>query len=874
MTTTRNYSSIYNIKDFARNALMPKYFDVNEVNDLNVGLLGMTTELITSGFEDNFNTVSMYLKELFPNTATMSETIYTYASLFQISELFATPASMDIILMVKESDILTLGTINGNVREFVVDCDTIIDVQGLQYMLDYDVKIRAKRYLDDYIFTSVYDFEYRNSLNPSTSSPYIKNIRYNGEEGKYIGLMVTVHQVNKFKQEEVIINNTRINYPKFKIQYDDMLANFEVFYKSPNMTEETQLTKRLKNSVPIEQPFCYYSFKDNNEIEISFSTREKSFHPDFNSDIRIEYYTTKGTKGNYPLYKGNIMDIVVSPQSERYQYLSSVTMFAIPQTDSMGGSNTLAFDDLKKIVNEKFSTINTITTENDLLQYFDNAKYRMGSHMLFVKKRDDVFERLFTAFTLLKDRNNELIHSNTLNLELNLEDIGSAPDEKTAVIKPGTIMKYREGSIDTVEITQQMGRSEEDFRFVNPFLINIITEPSTSVGFYLNSINQKFPLNYQFINDECPVQCICNNVEITRDALHGDDFYELSIDLLNTSGMEPYPVFHDNGEWTENLKVKCIFKDQESSKDLCYIDFQFITYDAEASVMTFKAKLNTDDVLTLNNRLRVTGVKDIITGKTSTKMIGFSDIVIDICVFYKSNEIENHKYSNLEDLNQYKISNIYSSIDHPVSLVYSFDIIRSQLSYLADSDKSIKLRFLPLFSAYDMIDKDKFDDTIDRLRNQYNFLTSVLKLLENNYSIDMKFYNTYGRAKIFTVDDGTLLDRVNCAIRFDLFLLPGSDESQVLNNVRAFISEYFENLNLSVDNSVKISNLIQEIENTFIDVDYLKFVCINEYDSNIQVLRNILPANTTTMDKEQLKEYVPEYVTARDSRIDLRILYS
>ena len=874
MTTTRNYSSIYNIKDFARNALMPKYFDVNEVNDLNVGLLGMTTELITSGFEDNFNTVSMYLKELFPNTATMSETIYTYASLFQISELFATPASMDIILMVKESDILTLGTINGNVREFVVDCDTIIDVQGLQYMLDYDVKIRAKRYLDDYIFTSVYDFEYRNSLNPSTSSPYIKNIRYNGEEGKYIGLMVTVHQVNKFKQEEVIINNTRINYPKFKIQYDDMLANFEVFYKSPNMTEETQLTKRLKNSVPIEQPFCYYSFKDNNEIEISFSTREKSFHPDFNSDIRIEYYTTKGTKGNYPLYKGNILDIVVSPQSERYQYLSSVTMFAIPQTDSMGGSNTLAFDDLKKIVNEKFSTINTITTENDLLQYFDNAKYRMGSHMLFVKKRDDVFERLFTAFTLLKDRNNELIHSNTLNLELNLEDIGSAPDEKTAVIKPGTIMKYREGSIDTVEITQQMGRSEEDFRFVNPFLINIITEPSTSVGFYLNSINQKFPLNYQFINDECPVQCICNNVEITRDALHGDDFYELSIDLLNTSGMEPYPVFHDNGEWTENLKVKCIFKDQESSKDLCYIDFQFITYDAEASVMTFKAKLNTDDVLTLNNRLRVTGVKDIITGKTSTKMIGFSDIVIDICVFYKSNEIENHKYSNLEDLNQYKISNIYSSIDHPVSLIYSFDIIRSQLSYLADSDKSIKLRFLPLFSAYDMIDKDKFDDTIDRLRNQYNFLTSVLKLLENNYSIDMKFYNTYGRAKIFTVDDGTLLDRVNCAIRFDLFLLPGSDESQVLNNVRAFISEYFENLNLSVDNSVKISNLIQEIENTFIDVDYLKFVCINEYDSNIQVLRNILPANTTTMDKEQLKEYVPEYVTARDSRIDLRILYS
>ena len=874
MSTTRNYSSIYNIKDFARNYVMPKYFDVDDVNDLNVGLLGMTTELISSGFEDNFNTVSMYLKELFPNTATMSETIYTYASLFQISELFATPASMDIILMVKESDILNLGTNNGSSREFVVDCDTIIDVQGIQYMLDYDIIIRAKRYLDDYIFTSTYDFEYKNSLNPSTSSPYIKNIRYKGEEGKYIGLMVTVHQVSKFKQEEVIINNTRINYPKFKIKYDDMIANFEVFYKAPNMTTETQLTKRLKNSVPIEQPFCYYSFKDNNEIEISFSTREKSFQPEFNSDIRIEYYTTKGTEGNYPLYKGSIMDIVVSPQSDKYEYLSSVIMFAIPQTDSIGGTDTLEFDDLKKIVNEKFATVNTITTENDLVQYFDNAKYRMGSHMLFVKKRDDVFERLFTAFTLMKDRNSELIHTNTLNLELNLEDIGGRTGDKNAVIKPGTIMQYRDGSIDTVEITKKMGRNEEEFRFMNPFLINIITEPTTSVGFYLNSVNQKFPLNYSYINDECPIQCICNNVEVKRDALHGDDFYELTIDLMNTSGMEPYPLFSENGEWTDNLKVKCMFKDEETAKDLCYIDFKFITYDAETGIMTFKAILNTDDVLTLNNRIRVNKVKDIQTGLESTKMIGFSDITVDICAFYKSDIIETHKYSNLEDLNQYKISNIYSSIDNPVSLVYSFDIIRSQLSYLENSDKKIKLRFLPLFSAYDMADTDKFDDTVERLRNQYAFLTSVLSLLENNYSIDMKFYNTYGHAKVFTIDDGSLLDRVNCTIRFDLYLVAGADESQVLNNVKVYISEYFEKLNLSVDNSVKISNLIQEIENTFSDVDYLKFVSINDYDSNVQILKNVLPANTTTMDKEQLKEYVPEYVTARDTRIDLRLLYS
>jgi hypothetical protein len=39
MADKKNYSSIYNIKDFARNIIMPKYWDMSQINDLNAGLL-------------------------------------------------------------------------------------------------------------------------------------------------------------------------------------------------------------------------------------------------------------------------------------------------------------------------------------------------------------------------------------------------------------------------------------------------------------------------------------------------------------------------------------------------------------------------------------------------------------------------------------------------------------------------------------------------------------------------------------------------------------------------------------------------------------------------------------------------------------------
>ena len=101
-----SYSSIYDLKTFMSSSLVPKYFDTSLVSDLNLGLLGYTSELVASVTDDTFNTVATYMNEMFPNLAILPESIYNYGALFQLGQEFATPAQMTVFLFVAEDDII------------------------------------------------------------------------------------------------------------------------------------------------------------------------------------------------------------------------------------------------------------------------------------------------------------------------------------------------------------------------------------------------------------------------------------------------------------------------------------------------------------------------------------------------------------------------------------------------------------------------------------------------------------------------------------------------------------------------------------------------------------------------------------------------
>lgn len=1230
--SSRSYSSIYDIKDFVRTEFMPKYFPMDEVNDLNVGLLGFNTDLVGTIAEDSYNTVTTFIQEMYPNTAYLPETLYTNAALFRMDDLMARPAVMSIILLIQEDAIQEYGIPQSGFIELRIDRETLIDVEGMNYMLDYDLIIQAKPAKGgQWIYTTLYDYSFKNSLNTSTESPYVKNISYNSDDGRYLGIMCNVHQVVRNDYEDIIISNSVINYPKFPIDYEDQLGNFEVFYREPTSNTFIQLEKVLKNAPPIMEPFCYYTFKDENTIEISFSNKSKYFQPKFNSDIRVEMYTTKGLEGNFPIYKGNTSNISVLTTGEKYDYNTKLILNVLTQSDSSGGLSQPDFDTIQRIVSEKFATVNSITTETDLQLSFANTKFKTGIDISFIKKRDDAFERLFSAFSLYKDSDNELYHMNTLDMFLGQSEF-DVNEVDRLVIYPGAIFKYRfEEGYDVnrfkgLQLYDNLDLIDEKFLFVNPLLIYIFKDPNI-IGFYLNSVDLKNITNYSYINTGTTNQFISNNIIVKRNTMMAEDSYTFEISITPTTEMN-IPLFDDMGNWLNNIKCKLFIKARDGRTDLGYIDFNMLSYDEPSNIITFQGSMLTDDVLSIDEEIRCQ-VKDEVTGMDKFELIPYSGLVVDAAVFVKEPIPIPHQYEHLEDLRFYTLSNKYTTKDNPIDLVIAYDYIKSTLEYedlrpesqkrtivlssdfnvgegivweenyglpiadmtqnvevkdyningainlyslrqdknmelynlkyihgvrrerdgkgiivgdrvlwgwggdtslgpldpespkmqginssirgiraiggdvsiriggpngvniwevsdnhsilyntykeiindygltqleiyLKDIDPTntdhtfnaralknvyndtavnytftldlltsgigttdidmlniylndfipikkinlmipefdlpeadrlpaiktaieaaaqqlfdlfiiprgdnieyktivtiddiyamlgcvinigtgqlyiwtpemtkdivdycigknisridmdsinedamliedpaitekylhidelkrfhfnipepepvkpdtgifVKLLSVPLVSARDIKLRNKYSDLLSNLNTQYKYLTETTQIIENNYNIDLKFIGTYGRSKIFETETGEKLDSINCSVTFDIKFIEGVTEELSIPMIREAIVEFFNNININGDNSIKASNIIQKLENDFPEIDYLKFVSFNQYPSSVQVLINTIPDPVLIAD-DSILFFVPEYITLREDNVYLNVI--
>jgi hypothetical protein len=86
--------------------ILPNFFDTEEANTFNVGLLGYLNEMIGNITEDSFNAMSFYLQEMSPVTAKLKSSIYSVLAKFRYEDVFAVPTETRLALFIKESDII------------------------------------------------------------------------------------------------------------------------------------------------------------------------------------------------------------------------------------------------------------------------------------------------------------------------------------------------------------------------------------------------------------------------------------------------------------------------------------------------------------------------------------------------------------------------------------------------------------------------------------------------------------------------------------------------------------------------------------------------------------------------------------------------
>lgn len=447
-TIDRSYVDNFSVKEFTKENLIDKYFPDIDVSLRTVGMVGFTTEQVSNISEDIFNTATVLFRETFPNRAQIPESIYSHAAIFQLSNVFSSAASCKFLLVLEEDAIIenmadSFDKDTG-IYTFYIDKNTIINVEDMPYILDYDIELRIVRKknkdnTDDYIFAASYVIpdNFKNTLadDNTNSDPYIKIKR--SADG-YIALEIICHQCTRSVVYEDIISSGTINYPVIDVPFEGNLAGFDIRYKTSTDTDDDykQLKTLVVYSQPIEEKFCYYQMADENTLRITFNTKDEYFTPDYGSTLEITLYTTLGEDGNFDVYTGT--DISVTSSDENYQYSTPYITAAKPMTSSSGGSEQMSMDGLQSLAVMSYRTATALTTDADLSEYFSNYKYLYGnSDIMFIKKRNDIYERIYSAFIIMKNEN-YIYNTNTLSLALNLSDMEN-PETSIYMIHPGTL---------------------------------------------------------------------------------------------------------------------------------------------------------------------------------------------------------------------------------------------------------------------------------------------------------------------------------------------------------------------------------------------------------------------------------------------------
>lgn len=874
-----DYSSVYTIKDFYQKVL-PKYFDKDQLALSTVGALGMFIDVNASTTEDMMNIAGRYITEIMPGQAELPDFVYSQAANYGITNVLAHPSRMSLLLLVKENDVIENAVRIGDHLEFTLDSDMNILVDDLSFSIPYDIKIRSTLFKEEYNHMAYYDVNYNNEI-VDNDIPFIKTMKTMINGDVWLVLRTNVYQYRRIKVQVSITTNSILNIPYIDQDFSDQLCNFEVFYTPSSATSPIQLQKKAEGQQPILNPFIYYRLSDDNTLRLSFANDDRYFVPEYNSNITIYLYETMGENGNFPFNKEGI-DVYVTgdTENENIAYNRSIFPMALSQGNAIGGSDQLTLENVKRLTTEKQITVNSYTTNNDLNVYFNNYASIYNHDAIFAKQRDDYVGREYGCFIKLNDGTN-IIPTNTVNMRIGTEQTDAhIPTLRQFIVKPGTVFKYEsESELDT--ITRKDGDEECDIEYALAPLMVITTKPN-KVNYYMTTINKEVEVDYSYFNLDSIFNFVTRSCTITRNAIKGDDSYHIDLQLARVDG-----VFNDlqaanfilqskNGEIDVNkLEVLIIFDTSIGN----YVRMKCNTVNTEDGdyIYDFSVDIHTNDTID-NNRILITELLKRKDDTTDERLLDMMNPKIKFAVFYDYEKEDSHDYKDISIISSYTLCNIYTPKEGELYFAYPLDLMRSHVVFEDNPDSEFGYNFfikqVPVFGKDYLYDSPNIDKIINDITTDHTFLTDLISSLHGLFTINMKFYNTYGRARSFMIGCGKstqLINHVNCKISMGVKFYDGILVEDYMNLIKMYIKDYLEEINAlsSGSNQAFISTLNYQIHVNFKDqIKYAIFYSLNDYDSKYQTIENEIIKSGDTTDPN----YIPEYLTITTDDIEITAL--
>ena len=822
---------IYDASSFI-NEIQKKYISTDNEDTMFMGIYGYLNEIFANSLQNANINAAEWGNEAFPILCKFDKSILTHAMTYNIDGLNAVPASMTVMIGFVKEELESNMDINGI---FILDKDCTIEIEDFEFHLDYDVQIqRYENRGGEVIYTAKYNID-DNDVSDITN-PYLPTpIQLKQDGSNFIFITCLIRQVSKEKIETRILANNIFENKTLDFSFDNQLVSFSIIVNDNGV--ETKLKPIFDRIPPYGLTnYCYYSYIDSNTIRIKFD--RDIYEPKSNTTIKILLQTSRGSEGNF-VYDGNIIQAL---NSTNYKY-KNLSCLIKPVTDSVYGIDKKSISELKDIIPKEILSRGNITNNKDLQNFFNMIN---SSKLYIFKRRDNQKERLYYAYLLIKDQSNNIIPTNTLNLEIKESEFKI--NNNRLILLQNNLLEYSDKKATVLDFHGDLSSIEnERFIYRCPFVL-VVNKKALSVSYYSLDVNTTSYFKFLYINSNSLIQFISTKMTCKRTHLNRayPNSYILEMVIAQNSNIDEKLVTLDINNQISYSKIVPIIILEDINGKKYYKKGNITSYTQSNYNYTIRFILDTNNIISDNNTIVI---KDMYLENTSEKYdIEVSSQCKMYVYTYIESELKNTDTTVPSLIDSHIITNKYET-DGYVTLMHNYsNIINSTVSISKNDDESIlyKIKSVPVVRSSYIDNTTRYNNFLNYIEYRKAYINKALETLEDAFGIDMKFFNTYGPSKMFNIGYvNNNIDRVNISIDFKVRLKFGVNKD-IVSLISNSIKEFIENINNELFEDIHMMNLITNITNKYSEyIEYIEFVGINNYDATTQYIQKISLENIT-----------------------------
>lgn len=839
--TTDIYDISQEISDI-QSRYMPEDQDV-----MSVGMYGYLSDQFATIIQNNIFMTSEYANEAFPTRARFEKTILSNAISYNINNINATPATMDVYIGVIKSELDRILDNRSN-PVYIIPTDTPININLMNFRLENDLQIvRKKRINGEYTYYGINKKPGEDTIvNDNAYLPVPVFMEYMNE--KYIFFNSKLKQVEVTDVNKKLISGNIIDNKAVDFTYKDQLHKFDVIVEEPG-GNKVKVKPIFEGEYIHGEKWCTYYFVNNNTIRVKFS--RKSYMPKANSNVKIRIYTTNGGSGNIK-HRSEVLFTAADDGKV-------IKGIILPNGDAYDGINSKSMDELKNIIPKERLSRGILSNDRDLENYFNIMD--SNSKLKFFKKRHNQIERCYYSYLLVKDSKGNIIPTNTNDVRLT--DNNFTENKKSYTLPPNTpfLLSSEDGFCYPIDYDMEAINTFEQYGFVytNPFIM-VMNKKPLSVQYYLNVLDELYQMSYDYINIDSEVQFMSSKIRLYKNHIFDNNNYYISFTIKPNITVNSVDDTDPMSNVLSKLKPVIILN-QNGFK--YYIEGTIekgenLTADnTNRNSYNVLFKLNTDNIVH-DDGINILNVSQFGT-KNKVNIHVSESISAEFYLYMEPLDgkpaILNNTYElPYEEYEKYNLISKMSIMNDKIRLYYDYSDIINSVSTLEDTvnltEYDFSIKGVPMVKYSYMQNISTCDEFIKYIHKRYIYIGHALDRLDNNFTIDFKFFNTYGPSKMFNIGrDGEALNKINIGIKFAYRPKLGANK-YIVEYMTDSARQYIENINEI--KSIHISNLIAYLKDKYSsDIEFIEFVGINDYDTSYQYMEK---------KDELLGDKVPEFI--------------